>query len=170
MSNTQNKPTNRRRKKQADVEHELQVAQISWTEWQGLAWPELRSIYAVPNQGLRSIPGYARMVDEGLKTGQWDLCLPVACRGFGALYIENKKPFDPLKPPSKQAKLTKEQIKRGHILTDVGNLCYVIRHFDHFVNLLTWYLGHNDPVSPIIFEQGDLWEYVDPTLEAELPY
>jgi len=142
--------------KKSDVEHELQKAQIGWTEWQGLVWPELRSIYAVPNQGARSIQGYNRMKAEGLKKGQWDLCLPVPRRGFGALYIENKTPHVPGK---KKTKLSPEQIDRGKVLTAAGNLCYVIRRFDDFQNLVTWYLGYEDPTSFRMFYQGELWEY-----------
>ena len=161
MSNSQYTQPKRRRSKSADIEHQMQVSQIAWTEWQGLNWPELRSIYAVPNQGKRSLQGYGRMKSEGLKTGQWDLCLPVMKRGFGALYIENKV------PDNKQSKLSPKQIERGEILTAVGNLCYVIRSYQDFVTLVTWYLGHEDPIHNEIFTQGDLWEF---TREIELPY
>jgi len=162
MSNTQfNKPTRRRRRKTADIEHQIQVSQVAWTEWQGIIWPELQSIYAVPNQGKRSVQGYGRMKDEGLKTGQWDLCLPVPRRGHGALYIENKIPDNP------KSKLSPHQIKRGKILSDAGNLCYVIRSYEDFVTLVTWYLGYEDPMHPVIFSQGELWEY---EIGAELPY
>ena len=162
MSSSQdNKPTRRRRNKKADIEHQIQVSQIAWTEWQGIAWPELRAIYAVPNQGKRSAQGYSRMINEGLKTGQWDLCLPVPKRGFGALYIENKIPDD------KKSKLSAKQIERGKILTEVGNLCYVLRSYDDFVALVTWYLGHEDPMHYAVFTQGELWEFEH---GDELPY
>ena len=104
------------------------------------------------------------MKAEGLKTGQWDLCLPVPHRGFGALYVENKCPIVKGK---KKTKLSDAQIQRGKILEAAGNLCYVIREFEHFKNLLTWYLGHEDPIHHVIFTRGDLWEYEE---GAELEY
>lgn len=148
----------------ADIEHQLQVSQISWCEWQSLVWPELESIFAVPNQAKRGIAGYTRMNSEGLKKGQWDLCLPVPRRGFGALFIENKCPIVVGK---KKTKLSPAQIKRGHILEAAGNLCYVIRTYDDFVNLVTWYIGQEDPLHPVIFSRGKLWEYEE---GAELEY
>jgi len=162
MSSSQyTKPTKRRRNKTADIEHQMQVAQIDWCEWQGLVWPELRSIYGVPNQGKRSIQGYGRMTAEGLKKGQWDLCLPVPKRGFGALYVENKT------PDMKKSKLSPKQIERGELLELVGNLCYVIRFFEDFKTLLTWYLEHEDPIHQEVFSRGELWEF---ERGAELPY
>ena len=144
------------RSRRSDVEHEMQVAQIEWTEWQGQLWPELLSIFAVPNQGKRSISGYGHMKAEGLKTGQWDLCLPVARHGFGSLFVENKT-LD-----LKKSKLSSEQINRGKILEAAGNLCYVIREFEHFKNLVTWYLRpYEDWVQ---FERGELWEYREVSL------
>ena len=149
MSNSQQNPRRvRKRSKKADVEHQLQVAEIAWTDMQGMFWPELTTIYAIVNQGNRGDLGHIRMTSEGLKSGMPDLHLPVAKRGWNSLYIENK---------TLTGRVNKNQLTRMGILQKHGNLCYVIRAHRDFVTLLTWYLGQTDHTSDV-FSQGKNFE------------
>ena len=153
MSDSQQNPRTVRRRnkrKRSDVEHQLQVAEIAWTEMQGMLWPELTAIYAIVNQGDRGDMGQIRMTAEGLKRGMPDLHFPVARRGWNSLYVENKT------PSGRVAKIQKERMTslQGH-----GNLCYVIRAHRDFVTLFTWYLGHEDHTSET-FSQGKNFEFV----------
>lgn len=138
MSYSQGKPRPRRNKK-ADIEHQLQVGCVAWASMQGMIWPELDTLYAIPNQAKRGKFGYVRMNSEGLKKGMPDLHLPIARRGWSSLYIE-------MKPPG--GKPRAEQIKKMKLLQEWGNLCYTITNHYDFIEVMTWYLGHEDPARP----------------------
>lgn len=71
-------------------EHSEQSAVIEWKNWRTAMYPELELLYAIPNAGKRSKITGAIMKREGLMAGVPDLCLPVARKGFNALYIEMK--------------------------------------------------------------------------------
>jgi len=71
-------------------EHQAQCALIQWAALNLKKYPELASLYAVPNAGKRSLRMGARMKAEGLRAGVPDLCLPVPRNGYGSLYIELK--------------------------------------------------------------------------------
>lgn len=62
-----------------------------WAAYQAAAHPELRLMYHIPNEGLRSRATGGRMVGEGLKKGVPDICLPVPRGGYHGLYIEMKR-------------------------------------------------------------------------------
>lgn len=88
------------------------------------AFPLIDTIYHVPNGGSRGgnrrdaqIQG-AIMNGLGVKKGTPDLCLPIPRHGYGALYIEMKKPKD--------GALSADQCKRLRMLSDAGNFCAVI--------------------------------------------
>lgn len=53
--------------------------------------PELASPFHVPNGSSKSKFQVVNFKWEGLKAGIPDLCLPVARRGYHALYIEMKR-------------------------------------------------------------------------------
>ena len=76
---------------------------FQWARMQGAAWPELRLMYHIPNEGKRSRVTGARMSAEGLKKGVPDICLPVARGGSHGLYIELKR--------AKGGRVTPEQIE-----------------------------------------------------------
>lgn len=62
-----------------------------WAEWAMGKYPELRLLFHIPNEGKRSIKGGAALTKQGLKSGVPDLCLPVSCGKYHALYIEMKR-------------------------------------------------------------------------------
>lgn len=62
-----------------------------WAAYNLAAHPELRLLYHIPNEGLRSRVTGGRMVAEGLKKGVPDICLPVGRGPYHGLYIELKR-------------------------------------------------------------------------------
>lgn len=87
-------------------------------------FPLIDTIYHVPNGGSRGgnrqdaqIQG-ALMNGLGVKKGTPDLCLPVPRHGYGALYIEMKKPNDGM--------LSVHQMQRIKMLSECGNAVAVV--------------------------------------------
>lgn len=100
-----------------DPEHQAQVAFFQRLQWAAQWHPELLAAYAVPNAGQRSEREGARMLEEGLKPGQPDVCLPIPRKGYGALYLELKVGKNKPSP---------EQEARMALLESVGNLCLCV--------------------------------------------
>lgn len=71
-------------------EHDQQVALFVWANQNLGRYPLLKWMHAIPNGGKRHPATAGKMKAEGLKSGVPDICLPVACHGFHALYIEMK--------------------------------------------------------------------------------
>ncbi len=67
-----------------------QQALFRWAEFFENYHPELKLMYHVPNEGLRTKANGARLKAEGMKAGVPDICLPCARGGFHGLYIEMK--------------------------------------------------------------------------------
>ena len=76
------------------TEAEEQKALIKWAVMSAAKYPELRLLYHIPNEGLRSWHQGRELKDQGLRKGVPDLCLPVARGGYHALYIEMKRRKD----------------------------------------------------------------------------
>jgi len=80
-------------------EHQQQAALFQWAKTMEGQYPELFLLYATPNQGRRTPRQGQWMVEEGMKAGVPDVCLPVPNKYYGAFYIElkdgwNKKPTE----------------------------------------------------------------------------
>lgn len=73
-------------------EEREQIAIFTWAKMQEAAHPDLCLMYHIPNGGPRSKATAARLKAAGVKAGMPDICLPVPRNGYGALYIELKKP------------------------------------------------------------------------------
>lgn len=67
-----------------------QILLIQWCEMQSCIYPELKSIFHIPNGGKRSKSEAIRFKKEGVKAGVPDLFLPIAKRGYHGLFIEMK--------------------------------------------------------------------------------
>lgn len=84
------------RAKPRDLEHPEQVKLFEWRFQNETIYPELRLLYAIPNFSGRGGTQRQRMRDgarlkaEGRRKGMLDICLPIARRGFNALYLELK--------------------------------------------------------------------------------
>lgn len=73
------------------TEEEEQSALFQWVAFRLAKYPELETIYHIPNEGKRSAQTGARLVTLGLRSGVPDICLPIARHGYTALYIELKR-------------------------------------------------------------------------------
>jgi hypothetical protein len=113
-------------------EHDHQVCVFEWAMYQERAHPELSLMFAVPNAGFRRKGAAGRLIDEGLRSGVPDICLPVARGLYSALFIEmkdgNKKPTE-----NQAAWLTK--------LGQYGNCARICRSADEAIKTLQWYLN-----------------------------
>jgi len=70
-----------------DLEHLEQKALFQWATVKG---GKLLLLYAIPNGGHRHKAVAAKLKAEGVRAGVPDMCLPVARKGYHALYIELK--------------------------------------------------------------------------------
>ena len=79
------------------TEHAEQVALFSWARYSVGRYPELDLLFAIPNAGgfsggfKNNARRVQRLIDEGLKPGMPDTCLPVSRGGFHSLYVELKR-------------------------------------------------------------------------------
>ena len=135
MSYSANNQYKSRKKSRQSEEHVIQTNCISWCQWQGLVWPELNMVFAIPNGGFRPGRGGAYMKEEGVKAGVPDLFLPVARRGWHGLFIEMKKP---------KGRVSIPQMAMMALLKKQDFLCYTIRSLNDFCDVLTWYLGYEE--------------------------
>lgn len=67
-----------------------QEALFMWAAYKSQYWPELLSMYHIPNGGHRDAAEAAHLKRLGVKAGVPDICLPVARQGLHGLYIELK--------------------------------------------------------------------------------
>lgn len=69
-----------------------QEAIFSWCDYNRSRYPELNSLYHVPNGGKRDAATARALKRQGVKAGIPDLVLPVASCGYHGLYVELKAP------------------------------------------------------------------------------
>ena len=113
----------------------MQTAIVEWCAWNKHKYPELRLLYATPNQGVRSQSERASRQREGMKAGVPDLCLPVPRGQFGSLYIELK---------TRKGKTSLPQKEYLKLLTKFGNLAVVCFSSSDAIKIITQYLGLNN--------------------------
>lgn len=131
---------------QQTTEHAEQTAVIEWVKYSLGKYPELETLYAIPNGGgwrgtpfitksgkkLPPLPAL-RFMKEGLKTGVPDLCLPVARGGYHSLYIEMKR-YD--------GKLSKDQIRYQDLLVEQGHCVVTCYDANEAITVLMKYLAN----------------------------
>ncbi len=127
----------------APSEHEEQAIVIAWADElaQWKRYPEMALLYAIPNGGYalagdiaRRSAAAAKLRAEGLRAGFPDLCLPVARRGFWALYIE-------MKSTRKGAETSDDQLAWMDALNKAGNHAVVCYGHKEAQDKLIWYLS-----------------------------
>lgn len=104
-------------------EHDEQVLIFDFALRLANRYPELDLLYAIPNGGelpYRRIsknkvwsPERAKLIQEGMKPGVPDMCLPVARNGFHGLYIELK--FKDNKPTAEQEVWINKLVEQGYL-------------------------------------------------------
>ena len=112
-------------------EHTEQVKIFQWAAHRLGVYPELESMYAIPNANKRTKFQGQWLVDEGLKSGTPDICLPCARGGYHSLYVELKHGRN---------KTTDNQKKRIKMLNDQGNLAIVCYEFEGARDAIVEYL------------------------------
>lgn len=103
----------------APLEAQEQKWLLEWVELNTPAHPELVLFYHIPNEGKRSYRAGKELVQQGLKSGVPDNCLPVARGPYHSLYIELKR--------KKGSKTSDEQKMWIANLNKAGNravICY----------------------------------------------
>lgn len=113
-------------------ESQEQQALFQWAAWAEGKYPELETIYHIPNEGKRSLATGGKLKAEGLKAGFPDIGLSVAKRGYHGLYIEVK---------SQKGRMSPEQKEWQKRLTKYGNLSIVCYGFEEARDAIEWYLG-----------------------------
>lgn len=123
--------------RQASVptESEIQQACIDWFKHR---YPKEWSdgmLFHVANEGIRSGRMGARFKREGIVRGVADLCLSIPRQGYGALYIEMKRPRSYQSP---------EQRRWGANASAYGNRYVVCRSVEEFAEVVKEYLGSGE--------------------------
>ena len=111
-----------------------------WATVAKIQYPELRSMYHIPNGGLRSKAEAARFKRAGVKAGTPDIHLPAARTGadgkeYHSLYIELKR--------LKDGRVTQEQRDRIKLLRAQGNACEVCKGWQAARDVIVDYLCGN---------------------------
>lgn len=120
-------------RKTVPTESEEQKALFEWAALMEGKHPELRLLYHIPNGGLRNKAVAERLTAEGVRRGVPDICLPVARKGFHALYIELKR--------QKGGKTSDEQKDWIKHLNVQGNLAFVCRGAAEAIGVIERYLS-----------------------------
>ncbi|MBD5128452.1 MAG: VRR-NUC domain-containing protein [Ruminococcaceae bacterium] len=94
------------------IEDTEQIHLFDWAAMQSGKYPELMSLFHIPNGGKRDAREAARFKRMGVKPGVPDLFLPVPRGGFHGLFIELKAPKG--KPTDNQAKWLSVLEARGY--------------------------------------------------------
>lgn len=99
-------------------EHQEQAAYFDWVRAKERQDPTYSCIFAIPNGGMRNIGVAMKLKKEGVKSGVWDIHIPISKDGWAGLWIEMK-----VKPN----KLTDEQKAFGERMQGFGHklaVCY----------------------------------------------
>ncbi len=123
----------------APLERHSQAALFAWASMASCAFPELVSLYAIPNAGgftggfKKNMLRVLALRKEGVKSGVPDVHLPVARAGYHSLYIEMKR--------EGSGKLSDEQKEWVKTLALYGNKVVVAHGFDEARAVIEEYLG-----------------------------
>jgi hypothetical protein len=113
-------------------EFEMQCALMENVGYRRCKCPDLDLIYAIPNGEARTGFAGARLKLMGTRAGMPDLCLPVARKGYHALFIEMK--YGKGKP-------SLVQLERIDKLVNAGNLVMICYSVDEAWNCICSYMG-----------------------------
>ncbi len=97
-------------------------------------FPELRADYfAIPNGGYRDPREAVNLVMEGATKGVSDTLLSMSCWGYHGLFLEMKKPLDPVIKENQIAFIERKRL--------TGYAGFVGRGWMQGLDILRWYLG-----------------------------
>ena len=115
------------------TEHDEQRVVIAWAAASRGRYPELALLFAVPNGARTAFSVAKRLKAEGLQAGVPDLCLPVARKGWHALWIEVKR--------QKGGRLSEAQRWWHQALMRQGHLVVMAAGAERAIHWLERYLG-----------------------------
>lgn len=113
-------------------ESQIQQSCIKWFQLQHRALWDDGVLFHIANEGIRLGGQGRRTKREGIVRGVADLCLAMPRHGYGALYIEMKRPGSYQSP---EQKTWQKSIERH------GNKYVVCRSLDEFVTIINRYLA-----------------------------
>jgi hypothetical protein len=119
------------RKPRRDEEHEHQSTFFDILRLNERTFPALAFVFAIPNAALRSKKERVRVLQEGLKAGAPDVCIPIPRHGFHGAWIENKSSIGKVNPNQKAFL---------EFLTGAGYKTTVCRSVDEQIAFIEWYL------------------------------
>lgn len=120
---------------------ESQIQQ-SCLRWFALQYPTLANegmLFHIANEGIRLGRMGGRARKEGLVKGVADLCLAIPAHGYGALYIEMKRPKTSFHAATYQSAEQKEWQRN---VEKHGNKYVVCRSVCEFVEIVKNYLNN----------------------------
>jgi hypothetical protein len=119
-----------------------QAALFAWAA-QNLEWyPQLKWLHAIPNGGDRHVATAAKMVATGLRSGIWDIFLPLPiqtewAKQYAGLYIEMKhKKYK----THRNGGLTAEQVEFRDYAFSVGYFTAVCYSWEEAKDILIRYI------------------------------
>ena len=113
-------------------ESEIQQSCIKWFQLLHRALWEDGVLFHIANEGIRLGGQGRRIKREGIVRGVADLCLAMPRHGYGALYIEMKRP-DRYQSPEQRT--WQKNIERH------GNKYVVCKSLDEFIKIINRYLA-----------------------------
>lgn len=122
-----------------------QIKLFTWARQQAEYIPELALMYHVPNEGKRKQTTGQIMKAEGMKAGVPDICLPVARKGYNALYIEMKFGSN---------RTTKAQREYMAALQEAGNMAKVAYSAEQAREIIRNYLSRADGFDLVNCEEA----------------
>lgn len=120
------------------TESEIQQSCFKWFKLQYPKLAEEGMLFHIANEGIRVGRQGGRAKREGIVRGVADICLAIPNHGYGALYIEMKRPktFD-----HKATYQSPEQKAWQAACEKYGNKYVVCRSVEEFKVIITRYLG-----------------------------
>ena len=115
------------------TEHSHQVALFAWAALQAKTYPELRLMFAIPNQRHTSVISGARFKAEGVKAGLPDIFLPAARGRAHGLFLELKRPG---------GVVAKEQYQWNNSLNDAGYIAIICYGWEEARDAILTYLKY----------------------------
>ena len=122
----------RKRKSLSPSEADEQKLLFGWIEYAEVIHPELQLCFHIVNEGRRTYRMGHELRKQGMKSGVPDICLPVPRGGYGALYIEMKRPHG-----GRVSEAQKWWIEK---LNANGNLAVVCNGFDEAKDTILRYI------------------------------
>lgn len=119
-----------------------QQAVFCWSAMNVGIYPDLKWLHAIPNGGQRHIAEATKLVATGVRSGVWDIFLPLPiqtewAKQYAGCYIEMKEPS---KKNKKNGGLSDDQLEFGKYAKAMGYMCIVCYSWEEARDVLIKYL------------------------------